>query len=65
MLFVYSYKNDFFLSFFYFLSIMIYILNIAKAIKKMTVKELKNFTFKNYHQQMRFAKGNNHYLTKH
>ena len=28
-----------------------YIFNIAKAIKKVAVKELKDFNFDNYHQQ--------------
>ena len=31
----------------------------------MKVKELKDFIFKNCHQQMRFAKGNSHYSMKH
>ena len=39
-----------------------YILNIAKAIKKITLKE---FLFENYHQRIGFAKGNSNYLTKH
>ena len=35
-----------------------YILNIVSVIKKMTIKELKDFIFKNSHQRMRFAKKN-------
>ena len=31
----------------------------------MTVKELKDFTFGNYYQQMRFAKENSYSLMKH
>ena len=42
-----------------------HILNIARAIKKMTVKELKDFTFENYHQRMGFAKENSYYSMKH
>ena len=42
-----------------------YILNITKAIKKMTVKELKDFIFENYHQRIGFAKENSYYTMKH
>ena len=38
-----------------------YIRNIAKAIKKMTVKELKVFIFEIYDQRIRFAKENSYY----
>ena len=42
-----------------------YILNIAKAIKKITVKELKDFNFDRYHQQVGFPKENSYYSIKH
>ena len=35
-----------------------YILNIANAIKKMTVKKFRDFAFENYHQRIEFAKEN-------
>ena len=41
-----------------------YILNIAKAIKKMTVKELKGFIFENYHLRLGFDKENSYYSMK-
>ena len=41
-----------------------YILTIDKTIKKMTVKELKDFIFENYHEQMGFAKENSYYSIK-
>ena len=33
-----------------------YILDIVNAVKKMTVKELKQFIFESYYQRMSFAK---------
>ena len=33
-----------------------YILNIAKAVKKMSVNEIRDFTFKNYYKRIRFSK---------
>ena len=36
-----------------------YILNILSAIKKMTIKELRNFIFENYYREIGFIKGNN------
>ena len=38
-----------------------YILNILSAIKKMTIKELKGFFFKNYYRQIGFTKESSHY----
>ena len=35
-----------------------YILNIAKAIKKMSVKELEDILFENYHHRIGSAKEN-------
>ena len=47
MLFIHSYRNDFF-NFFCFPNITMNVLNIASALKIMTVKELKDFIFENY-----------------
>ena len=41
-----------------------YILNILSAIKKMTIKELKDFIFKNHCRRIEFPKGNSCYLMK-
>ena len=38
-----------------------YILNIANAIKKMTVSELRDFMFENYYKRIRFVKERNYY----
>ena len=35
-----------------------YVLNITSAMKKMTVNELRNFSFENYHRQTGFSKEN-------
>ena len=42
-----------------------HVLDIAKAIKKMTVRELKDLIFENYHQTMRFSKEDSYYSMKH
>ena len=41
-----------------------YILNIARAIKKMSVNEIKYFFFKNYYKRIGFSKGNSYYSMK-
>ena len=41
-----------------------YILNIASAIKKMSVNEIRNFIFENYYKQIAFSKENSHYSMK-
>ena len=38
-----------------------YILNIARAIKRMLVKEIRDFTFENYYKLIGFSKGNSYY----
>ena len=38
---------------------------VLSIIKKMIIKELKDFIFQNYHQQMGFAKENIYYSIKH
>ena len=35
---------------------MMYILNIPKAIKKMSINEIKDFLFENYYKRIRFLK---------
>ena len=37
-----------------------YILNIVSAIKKMTMKELRDFIFKNYYKQIGFTEENSY-----
>ena len=44
---------------------IIYILNIAKAIKKISVNKIKDFIFQNYYKGIGFSKENNYYLMKH
>ena len=42
-----------------------YILNIANAIKKMTINELRDFIFENDYKPIRFSKENTYYSLKH
>ena len=42
-----------------------YILNIASAIEKMSVNEIRDFNFKNYYRETGFSKENNNYSMKH
>ena len=42
-----------------------YILNIARAIKKMSVKEIRDFIFENYDKRIGFVKGRIYYSMKH
>ena len=41
-----------------------YILNIASAIKKMTVNEIRDFIFESYYKRIGFSKENSHYSMK-
>ena len=43
---------------------MMYILNIASAIKKMPVNELRDFIFENYYERTGFVKERSYYLMK-
>ena len=43
---------------------MIHILNIHKAIKKKTIKKLKDFIFENYYRRIGFTEENIFYSTK-
>ena len=38
-----------------------YILKIARAIKRMPVKEMRDFIFENYYKRIGFSKGNSYY----
>ena len=41
-----------------------YIVNIARAIKKMSVNEIRDFIFENYYKRIRFSKENSYYSMK-
>ena len=41
-----------------------YILNIAKAPKKMSVNEIRDFIFENYYKRIGFSKENSYYSMK-
>ena len=41
-----------------------YILNIARAIKKMSVNEIRDFIFENYYKSIGFSNENSYYLMK-
>ena len=41
-----------------------YILNINRAIKKISVNEIRDFIFENYHKRMGFSKENSYYSMK-
>ena len=43
---------------------MIYILNIARAIKKMSVNEIRDFIFESYCKRIGFSKENSYYSMK-
>ena len=42
-----------------------YTLNIARALKKMSVNEIRDFTFENYYKWVGFSKENSYYSMKH
>ena len=65
MLFFHLYQIIFFFTFCIFLYIIIYILNIARAIKKVSVNEIRDFTFENCYKQIGFCKENSYYSMKH
>ena len=54
---------DFF-TFCVFLNKIMYILNITKAMKKMSVDEIKDFIFENYYKRIGFSKENSYYSMK-
>ena len=41
-----------------------YILNITKAMKKISVDEIKDFIFENYYKRIGFSKENSYYSMK-
>ena len=62
--FFHPYKTIIF-AVFCFSNIIMYILNIANDIKKMSINGLRNFIFENYYRQIRFSKENSYYSIKH
>ena len=42
-----------------------YILNIARAIKKLSVNKIRDFICKNYYKRIDFSKENSYYSMKH
>ena len=40
------------------------ILNISRAIKKMSVNEIRDFIFENYYKRIEFSKENSYYSMK-
>ena len=58
MPFIHSYKT--FFSFFSFRNIIMHILNIASAIKMMTVNENRDLIYENYYKQIGFSKGDSY-----
>ena len=61
MLFFHLYKI---ISFFTFCVIM-YLLNITKAMKKMSINEIKGFILENYFKRIGFSKEKSYYSMKH
>ena len=41
-----------------------YILNIARAIKKISINEIRDFSFENYYKRIGFSKENSYYSMK-
>ena len=41
-----------------------YILNIARAIKKMSLNEIRDFIFENYYKRIGFSEENSYHLMK-
>ena len=41
-----------------------YVLNIASAIKKMSLNEIRDFIFQNYYKRIRFSKENSYFSIK-
>ena len=61
MLIFFASIRSFFLLFVFSIYIVVYILNIAKAIKKISVNEIKDFIFENYYKKIVFSKENSSY----
>ena len=57
---IYSYMQGYLFSF-CFLSIIKYIANVARAIKKMTFNKIRDFIFENYYRRTGFSKENSYY----
>ena len=54
-----------FFRFFCFPNIIMFILNIASAIRKIAVNELRDSIFENYYKQIGFSEENSYYTRKH
>ena len=57
-----STRSLFFYAFYVFLYIIIYILNIARAKKKIAVNEIRGFIFRNYYKKTGFSRKSSYYL---
>ena len=64
MLFIHLFKTDFF-CFFNFFNIIMYVLNITSALKKMTVNELRDFVLENHYKRIGFSEENCYCSMKH
>ena len=60
MLFFHLYKIFFFI-FYVSLYIIVHILNIARAVEKVSVNEIRDFIFENCYKRIGFSKGNSCY----
>ena len=56
--------RSFFVTFCVFLYIITYILNITKAIKTISITEIKYFIFENYYKRIGFSKESSYYSLK-
>ena len=63
MQFFHLHKTNFF-HFFCFLNKMTYRLNVVSAMKKMVIKELRDFIYKNFYSQIGRSKENSYCSTK-
>ena len=57
-----STRSLFFYAFYVFLYIIIYILNIARAKKKIAVNEIRGFIFRNYYKKTGFSRKSSYYF---
>ena len=57
-------KTIFFFTFSHFPNRIMYILNIASAIRKMTINELRDLIFENYYRGIEFSEENSYHSMK-
>ena len=55
----------FFYTFLHFSNRIMYILNIASTIRKMTINELRDVIFENYYRGIEFSEENSYHSMKH